>query len=487
MPPELSEGWDRERLLNFLVDHYDDEMQLSRSLRRLGATFDPGRRIWASKASTYDNFRELLERATSEDWLPLLAFCTIAERISSPAAEPLASSIFSQHLQAGLFLYCNVLVEASKELEEATFPVCFRAARQGLKGPWEPTTPPGANAESPLYAACWLACAEEAARDRGPFLCFARALHPRLSEVGRQRLDAWWKQSAARLGLDGTLAGDSPGRDAVGGECYSVLVELRETTDSTPQNPRWMRRAWIHRHGTARSDPLDRESPGRTETQETIPNYLVSLLNELGRRRIPQDRAVFEFFVSRPSLACAIDQWKVPVEPEIPSEIGYELPVIIRDLDRKPATLALVELRWSRLKAAQALDGGAIRESRRATDPLETYQEFDREKGLLCLVLSEPVAARKDVDEFKSLIIAASRAGLPVIIWARCDKAVAALRKEAVEWFKQPPRDLPCLVHNLRHDCKSGDPEHLSHHLTLFFENADHWLPPEDRLMEAQS
>ena len=483
MPREWSPE-EESRLLAFIVAGYTSTTELSECVRRLG--YDPEADGFWSGASRRDNVFALIQKSKAEGWLFLLAFGAIAERIGRPDSEPLASSLFSLHLQAGLFLYCNVLVDYGRDLADATFSGCFRAARQGLNGSWEPTTPPGANAEGPLYSACWLACAEEAARESGPFLRFARALHPRLGEVGRQRLDAWWTQSAARLGLVGTLSADSPGSAAVGGECYSVLVELKETTDSTPQDPRWMRRAWLHRHGTARSDPLDEDLPGEPETQETIPNYLISLLNELGRRRIPQDRAVFEFFVSRPSLACAIDQWKVPVEPEIPSEIGYELPVIIRDLDRKPATLSRVQLRWSRLKAAQALEGGAIRESRRAADPLETYQEFDRQKGLLCLVLSEPVAARKDLDEFKSLI-AASLAGLPVIIWARSDKAAAALRKEAVEWFKQPPRDLPCLVHQLRQNSGPGDPEHLGHHLTLFFENADHWLPPEDRLVEAQA
>jgi hypothetical protein len=95
-------------------------------------------------------------------------------------------------------------------------------------------------------------------------------------------------------------------------------------------------------------------------------------------------------------------------------------------------------------------------------------------------MLGEPVAEPESLGQFKCLG-AATAAGVPVILWARRDKAAATLPKWASESFLKPPLELPRLVHQLRQGCTADDCEHLGWHLTLFFEDADYWLPAEGR------
>jgi hypothetical protein len=466
MPRELSLAQQGE-LLGFLLATYRAASELPEALSRLG--YDPvGDGIWADRAGHRENYDSLLRRARSGGWLCLLALCAVAERIGGPGARSLAESLFSPHLQAGLSLYGNVLVDRERELTRATISACFRKAKQGLSGAWEPTLPTGGDPESLLSVAYWLACAEEAKVGR-PLYLFAREIRPNLSEVGRERLDVWWGETASRLGLAGQLSGDPAATGPKLDACYAVLVELRETAGSSPRSPEWMRRAWLQPRGGGPPDPLDREDPiGKTETPETMPDYLSGLLDELALRGIPQDRLAFEFFVSHAYLACSIDQWKVPVAPDTRSEIGFEIPVVLRARDRKPWSKKYVSRRWSTLEQSPCLCGETVRPAGRGGNTDEIYKDYLRDDKLLCLRLGEPVTEPETLEEFKCLA-AANAAGVPVILWARRDGAAATLPTWADNSFLRPPRELPGLVHQLRQGCKSDDCEHLGWHLTLWY------------------
>jgi hypothetical protein len=353
MPRELSPR-EQEDLLDFLTKNYDPTSELSRSLRRLG--YDPDADgIWAGTADKRENFDKLLEKAGARGWLCLLAFCAIGERIGNPGAHGLAESLFSPHLQAGLSLYANVLAERGRDLTQATISACFREAGQELGGDWEPALPSGGDRESLPYIACWLACAEEEARDARPLSRFARALHPHLGEIGRRRLEAWWEDRAAPLGLGGSIFGGPKAEVPASGASYAVLVELKEAGGSSPKEPVWVTRAWLQRRGDEEGVPLDQNPIGKTRTPETMPDYLKGLLNELEARKIPLERVAIQFFVERDYLACNIDRWKVPVASDVRSEIGFEIPVVLRALDREPWTRKYVRRRWLRLKEATRL------------------------------------------------------------------------------------------------------------------------------------
>jgi hypothetical protein len=477
--PDVFSGEELLQLRDFLLDRLNDG-EFRQNLSRLGIRAE---NLWDASGSNRERYFSLLDLANRHRWCKLLAFCVLSDFYD----DGLAGSLLTEYERAGLQLF-RILEDQRVPTDEVVR--CYFDAKPA---DWD-FSPPEKAAAGRMFAAYSIAKSQEHAAQSRPLCDFTQGIAACFNKDGNhgglRSLGAWWERTARdlRLGDDNLIVPAARGR-----ERYSVIVEIRETDTSTPQKPRWMRRAWVFTHGAQRFDELDSDDLGKTETPETISAYLSGLRERLARRRIPADAVLFEFFVSRTSLSLAIDQWTIQVDDEIQSEIGYESPVVIRDLDRKLPTRDKVKPRWERLSQVDHLtvsDGSndephTVLEAAPGGDLNDLYKRFDRSTHLLCLLLTEPFVQRDDIQRLPCLK-AALAAGVPMIIWVRCRCAVAALVTSAQQWFCKPPSTLPQRIHDFRRTRPQADLNHLGRHVTLLLEDGDHWFPDDDPLAEAR-
>lgn len=461
---DLEPGQQRE-LLDFLIAAYDNARLITR-LRQLGRDHTD-LEYWKSNASRRLNFRRLIAQAAQEEWGRLLAFATLAVK-SEAARKPW--SLLSEHERAGMSL-----LPLLRGLDTQVVAECYHLTRpahaRAYDGPltW-------------LVIAYLVMAAEEAAPARQSLLKFLEALAGRSSPPIRQQLSAWWGRIRGRLGLRGEL--HDPGALCPPSlpQTYAVLVELRDTNHSTPALPSWHCRTWLYSDAVGRVDTLEGQT--RTETLATISDYLTRLRDRLARRRLSLEQVRFEFFVSPRHLCRSFDQLPVLLEG-IEVELGYKNPVVIRALRGAESCLNL-EKRWARLRTKQSLllDVEVLPTST-GGDPRVLYRQFDAVPDLQGLLLTVPFRGHDDLSQL-ACIPAALAAGIPILLWGRHETAPAQLTNTVKHWLARPPCELPQLVYALRKSCPEGSADHLGRHVTLFFENANYWLPADDPLLEVK-
>lgn len=461
---DLEPGQQRA-LLDFLITAFDNA-RLITCLRQLGRDHTD-LESWKADASQRLNFRRLIAEAAQDEWGRLLAFATLAVK-SAGVRKP--RSLLSEHERAGISLLSllrGLATQVVAECYHLTRPVHARA----YDGPL-----------TRMVIAYLVLTAEEAAPARQPLLKFLEALADRSGPPIRQRLSAWWVQMRSRLGLRGELRDLGVLCPPSQPQTYAVLVELRDTNHSTPALPCWHCRTWLYSDAACRLDPLEGQT--RTETLATITTYLTRLREQLARRRLSLEQMRFEFFVSPRHFCRSFDQLPVLLEG-IEVELGYQNPVVIRALRGAESCLNL-EKRWARLRAKQSLllDVEVLPTST-GGDPRVLYRQFEAVPDLQGLLLTVPFRGHDDLSQL-ACIPAALAAGIPILLWGRHETAPAQLTNTVKHWLAQPPCQLPQLVYALRKSCPEGSAEHLGRHVTLFFENANYWLPADDPLSEVK-
>lgn len=472
---------EQDALLDFLVEHYRGPTDLDDTLGRVGYSHH---KRWVDALDFPDNLRRLIAAAHRDGWDRLLAFCTLYDRWTRPGVPQRAAALLTNWEREGL----RLLTELNQlSLDDASVVRCYHGALTPQS--FRQMAPPGAG-ESLVHVAYSIVAAQDAASsdppspgDDRPLLRFLQRLAglPGAGPQAETRVAQLWPQLAAALALPGQFQVER-GAD----EEYSVIVELRDGSEWTAGRPIWTRRAWLYHHRAGKYERLDDHLEGRTETPASMPEYLNALRKRLGDWRVGPGGILFEIFLSRRSLNQAIDQWPLLLDEEIPSEFGFENPVALRAVDRRPDLRDKLARRWARLHAAESLDRDqAVALGSRGGLPREHYQAFERKPELQCLVLETPLGMDGNPEEFPCLH-AAITAGLPVILWVRAEAALGSLPAQLGHWTATPPRTLPRLVYELRRACPVEDPDHLGRHLTLFFENGDHWLPDDHQATEAR-
>ncbi len=468
--PDAFNSVDEERLRKFTFKFYN-ESDLVRALEKVGYNVMADAKV-SEKEAKESHYVALRNAAIRNDWGVLFAFCVLADRSRERDAEKLAGSLFSAVEMEGFRLF--ELFEFL-DVKEGLLAAAYRESKPDT---WLSALPPEA-AESRMSISLSICRAQAAAQNKPVLLAFARAVSRSLDEGGMNRLKDWWTLAKQRHGLQGDLT--QIANDANYQERYSVIVELREIGTGETQNRRWTRQAWLYRHHTEKFDPLDADTT--PATLETIPVYLSDIRNQLAQQHVPLARVTFEFFVSRPSLNCCADQWQIPIDPYLGIEnaLGGEHAVVIRDLDRRPATQDLVRARWQRLLAKQSLAGAdavdAVIMHGGGGTPNAVYQQFRASSELLCLVVDGPFLEPPDFKKY-ACVGAALAAGVPLMLWAREPGAAEALKTRAAEILAGPPVSLPDAVQKVRQDLE----QELGRHVTLFFEFGDHWLPRNEPL-----
>jgi vWA-MoxR associated protein C-terminal domain len=465
----LSEA-QRGQLLEFLTSRYPSLTELQSALKKIDYSYEG---LWVSVRSPRENLNCLIDDARNKGWDKLLAFCTLYPRSNQRETKGLLETILSPHERAGIKLL-GVLDDPC--LEERALVECYNNSLGTWSDP--PKLPPGVNETRTYIAYAIMAVQDATASDASsdgekPLLRFLQnviAIETVTQEL-KQDIIRLWDYLAASLKLTGELKAERGGN-----ERYSVVVELRDSVESTPQMPAWSRKAWLYRHLARRFERIDDHLPDAIENITTMPDYLNALRDRLARR-VELETVVFEFFLTRKSLAHAIDQWNIMIDDAIPVEFGFENPVVVRSIDRKAPSRGKLKSRWEQLCVAPSLSNPLEVDRRsRDGDPASLYREFDLRPKLQCLLLETHFGPENNLDEFPCLR-AAIAAGLPVIIWARDEAVVQCLVDQLAGWLCEPPRKLPKLVHALRRKCPPKDACHLGRHVTLFFENADYGLP----------
>lgn len=359
--------------------------------------------------------------------------------------------------------------------------------------------PPSDSEEAIIFVAYSITLSQEHAKRTQPLKRFAQVLSAYFDEKrrpsGKAKVVAWWRETAAELNLgDGDLTSreDSKGQ-------FSVLIEIIRANDSPVHQPLLQTRAWLYTHrGDDSAEPmyvpLDADKLNDVQTPETISVYLTELRRRLAKRGVPAERTIFEFFLPQELLAFAIDQWSVQVGAA-KSRIGHESQVVIRLLDRPFETRDKVKIqtRWNRLHKSKKLSLSTRYNGRGDADTAlecsvegnidDLYRDYDVAPKLLCLLITEPLVIREDFQKIACLW-AAIAAGVPFIIWPRSAAAAEALKSQARKWLRKPPLEAPRNIHDFRRNCPAGDPSHLGRNVTLFFENAEYWVPDDEPLTE---
>jgi hypothetical protein len=98
--------------------------------------------------------------------------------------------------------------------------------------------------------------------------------------------------------------------------------------------------------------------------------------------------------------------------------------------------------------------------------------ELNSDSRYVAVVLSEPPNPKEATGRYE--VVAALRAGVPVIIWHREDCSTSAFREMVSELFDRGPADLPLRVTELRKQIATMEPKarerHAGRHLTLLWD-----------------
>lgn len=174
-------------------------------LRRFGLTevrakltfhldIDP-QRLWESEGSLSDKYFSLLDIVNKHQWCKLLAFCLLTEYQDSS----LAGALFSKYELAGLEL-CRILTQFKLTEEHAVS--CYHEVKPL---DWD-YAPPEKAREGRVFVVYSIAKAQEHAPQSQSFADFMKAigvyLEPPSNGPAIRALDAWWRKTARKLGLN---------------------------------------------------------------------------------------------------------------------------------------------------------------------------------------------------------------------------------------------------------------------------------------------
>jgi vWA-MoxR associated protein C-terminal domain len=414
-----------------------------------------------------------VQYAGREGWSELLVVCAIAFHRARPDADEISRLLLSEYGCAAVEL---AVILANDSLTDSFVRQCYYDSTKDFLAARPAQTDIGKT-----YAAYSILLAEESAKGASPLKNFLRLIAAKLKGDDRRQLESWWQRTAAQLQIPAA----SPIVATQVQDVYSLIVVLREADESTREKPKWLPKAWLHKHNTTRHDPIDVDTRLDGETRETIRTYLEKVRRIVVSRVSDPGNVVFEFFVPLTSLMLDIDQWEILVDPLIPpGPLGFENPVLIRYLhfDDEAAKERNVKVRkrWEKLRAARRLtndvqahvwfsDSVLVPDDDRGLR--EMRDKLERKSDLQCLIFPRPIGGTDDIAQH-GWLLASIVAGLPIIVWARHADAAAKLSSEALTLFSEPPCLAPWRVHELR---RGKSP--LARHLSLFFENGDCALP----------
>lgn len=189
---------------------------------------------------------------------------------------------------------------------------------------------------------------------------------------------------------------------------------------------------------------------------------------------------VVEFVLPWELLNADVAWWRKEIDSSRPTPLAMDYPVVIRSLERlrTPRWHRPWYQRWQQLRTAPA--GSAAHWSHPGGDDYFTRLETELKSDtrVVSLVLSEPPTQPDQTGQQE--VMAALRAGLPVIIWHRQDCTSAAFRETVMGLISDGGlAQLPNRIGELRHDALKQDPAlrigHIGRHLTVL------WDDPERR------
>lgn len=185
---------------------------------------------------------------------------------------------------------------------------------------------------------------------------------------------------------------------------------------------------------------------------------------------------VVEFVLPWELLNAEVDWWRKEINSDRPTVLAMDYPVVVRSLERlrTPRWHRYWRQRWQQLQT-QPTSSTVHWSSPSGEDyftRLET--ELKGDDRIVSLVLSEPPARPGETGQQE--VMAALRAGLPVIIWHRADCSSEAFREAVTRLVSDAGlAELPTRTKELRQQVLLTEPErridHIGRHLAVLWDD----------------
>ncbi len=230
----------------------------------------------------------------------------------------------------------------------------------------------------------------------------------------------------------------------------------------------------LFQEGTGPFEPL-RPPDDQSYTEAEVRALIGQALNEQRLAGALAADLTIEFFLPAQLINQPVDQWHVGMGDIM---LGVQYPIVIRSLDRirhARNSHAYWKAKWARIPEVELRDVDAAV----AWLPGDAREQGDRlfvrltdPAAPVCLFLTvTPVPSQCDA------LLAALMAGVPVLLWCRQPSVDIRAGLSGLMTRATPGRlrDLPWDVYVFRRDAVSGraGPEHIAHHLTLMWDDAD--------------
>lgn len=175
---------------------------------------------------------------------------------------------------------------------------------------------------------------------------------------------------------------------------------------------------------------------------------------------------VVEFVLPWELLNAEVDWWRKEISSDRPTVLAMDYPVVVRSLERlrTPHWHRYWRQRWQQLHA-QPSSSTIHRSAPSGEDYFNRLEaQLKGDTRIVCLVLSEPPAQMGGTGQQE--ILAALRAGLPVIIWHRADCTSEAFREAVTRLVSDTGlAELPARTKQLRQQALLTEPEHRNDHI----------------------
>jgi hypothetical protein len=238
--------------------------------------------------------------------------------------------------------------------------------------------------------------------------------------------------------------------------------------------------AVLFQEGIAPLEPL-RPHDDQSYTEAEVRALIGTALNEPRLAGVSAADLTIEFFLPGLLINTPVDQWQVGLGDIV---LGLQYPIVVRSLDRiRQARNANADwkAKWARISEAEMHDGGIAVMWLAEDAPQQVNRLYVNLTGpaapvCLCLAVT-PVPAKCGA------LLAALRAGVPVLLWCRRPALDIRAGLSALLAQSAPSRlrGLPRRVFQFRRDAVSdgADQDHLAYHLTLLWDDADR-IPDAD-------